>query len=66
VFVLATVVLVWFGLSEYPTYARAMAKNGSLTAYIAAATNMGLYLSVIVSAAVAPFCRSRSAILPSD
>lgn len=52
-FVLGTLALVWCGLSEYPSYARAMAKNGSLTAYVSAATNLSLYLSVILSVPVA-------------
>jgi hypothetical protein len=35
------------GILSYPSYERAIAKNGSLTAYIAWASNMGLYLSLL-------------------
>ena len=37
--------LVWNALASYPSYQRAIAKNGSLTAYVASATNISLYLS---------------------
>lgn len=43
--VLGAIALVLFGLSEYPSYQRAIARNGSLTAYISAATNLSLYLA---------------------
>lgn len=48
-FLTITVALVLYSLSGYPTYQRAMAKNGSLTAYISAGSNLALYLSTIVS-----------------
>lgn len=48
-FVFGTMGLVWFGLLQYPSYARAMAKNGSLTAYVSAAANLSLYLSIYLS-----------------
>ena len=35
-----------FSILSYPSYERAIRKNGSLTAYIAGASNVGLYLSV--------------------
>jgi hypothetical protein len=47
-FALGAVALVLYALSEYPSYQRAMAKNGSLMAYASAATNVSLYLSSIL------------------
>jgi hypothetical protein len=52
-FVFGAMALVWYGLSQYPSYARAMAKNGSLTTYVSAATNMSLYLSVVLGVPLA-------------
>jgi len=34
---------------QYPTLDRAIAKNGSITAYVAAACNNGLYLSILMA-----------------
>lgn len=41
-----------FAILQYPTIKNALAKNGSWTAYIASALNLGLYGSIIVSAIV--------------
>lgn len=43
------IVLVLWALWEYPSYQRAMSKNGSLTAYVSAAANLSLYLSAASS-----------------
>lgn len=39
--------LVWFLLASYPSYERAMGKNGSLTAYVSSASNMALVGALI-------------------
>lgn len=39
--------LVWFSLASYPSYERAMGKNGSLTAYVSSASNMALVGALI-------------------
>lgn len=41
--------LLLYSLSQYPSLKRAISKNGSITAYAAAACNIGLYLSIILS-----------------
>lgn len=42
------ILLVLGMLSDFPTYERAVAKNGSLFAYLAAATNLSLYLASLL------------------
>lgn len=44
-----TILLFIFAISQYPSIQKALSKNGSWTAYIAGAMNMGLYLSVVIS-----------------
>lgn len=44
-----TIALVLWSLAEYPSYQKAMSKNGSLTAYVSAAANVSLYLSALGS-----------------
>jgi len=44
-----SILLCFNAIHGYPTIKKALAKNGSWTAYIAGSMNMGLYLSVIVS-----------------
>ncbi len=58
--VCGAVAFVLCALGEYPSYPRAIAKNGSLIAYMAAATNLGLYLSVIVTTVSSPLRRTAS------
>lgn len=48
----STVALVLFALCQYPSYQRAMMKNGSLTAYVSSGLNLGLYLATISSYAM--------------
>lgn len=40
--------LVYSALSGYESYQRALSKNGSLTAYVSAASNLGLFLSAVL------------------
>ena len=51
VFVSGAVALVLHALSQYPSYVRAVAKNGALAACLPAATNLGLDLSAVVGVA---------------
>lgn len=39
--------LVWMSLASFPSYERAMGKNGSLTAYVSSASNMSLVGALI-------------------
>ncbi len=55
--VVGTIALVLWSIGEFPTYQRAMAKNGSLTAYVAAATNLSLYVATLLTVAGSPMCR---------
>ncbi len=48
-FALCTISIFLFLITRYPSVAKALSKNGSLWAYIAASTNIGLYFSVILS-----------------
>ena len=48
-FVLSFALLLLFSLRQYPSLERAISKNGSITAYVAGACNMGLYLSIVLS-----------------
>ncbi len=48
--VMLSMLLAAFQISQYPTVQKALSKNGSWTAYIAGAMNIGLYFSVLVSA----------------
>lgn len=48
-FVLCSMGLIFNVLWQYPSYERAMSKNGSLTAYVSAACNMGIYLSIVLA-----------------
>jgi len=43
----STVILAWI-LTRYPSFHRAIQANGSITAYVVGASNIGLYLSVIL------------------
>lgn len=49
--------LVWHALNQYPTYQRAMSKNGSLTAYVSSAMNIGLYLVSLAALVFTPLWR---------
>jgi hypothetical protein len=48
-FVLCFVLVLVLSLRQYPSLDRAISKNGSITAYVAGAWNMGLYLSILSS-----------------
>lgn len=45
----AGVVLFWMLYGSYESHARAIAKNGSLTAYVSASSNLGLFLACVVA-----------------
>jgi hypothetical protein len=49
--------LTWWALAQSASYSRAMAENGSLTAYIAAAISISLYLSAAGSLLATPLWR---------
>ncbi len=55
---LAVALLVW-AVGSYPSIERALRKNGSWTAYIAASSNAGLTLSAILSLGFALLYRPR-------
>lgn len=57
--------LVLLGLWEFPTYQRAIAKNGSLTAYVAAGLSLGLLLATIFGIVVTPVWRGLVRLLRS-
>ena len=46
------VLFLGWSLGLHPSLARAISKNGSITAYVAAACSLGLYLSILVSLVV--------------
>lgn len=48
--------IFWITLAEYPSLARAISKNGSITAYVCVSLNMALYVSVILLAIASPIC----------
>jgi hypothetical protein len=47
-YIVGTWLLVGYALSQYPSYHRAMQKNGSLTAYVSAASNLSLFASCVL------------------
>lgn len=47
-YLLGTVFLVYWALSDYESYHRAIMKNGSLTAYVSAGSNLALFLTAVV------------------
>lgn len=49
--------LVTYALSMYPSYDRAMSKNGSFTAYVASALNIAYYLTTCLALALTPLAR---------
>ena len=51
-FVLCFAVVLVLNLLQYPSLDRAIAKNGSITAYVAGACNIGLYLSILLASVV--------------
>jgi hypothetical protein len=55
--------LLWLALSAYPDLDQAIARNGSLTAYASAATNMSLYLSSFLAVGLASLYRAASAVV---
>jgi hypothetical protein len=50
VWIVAAGLLFWWSVSDYPTWDRAIGKNGSIQAYILPSFNVGLVLSSIVCA----------------
>lgn len=48
-FVSSFAILLAYSLLQYPSLERAIGKNGSITAYVAWAVNIGLYLSIVLS-----------------
>lgn len=44
----STPALVWVSLASYPSYERAMGKNGSLTAYVSSASNLALVGALLI------------------
>jgi len=46
-YLLGTVFLVYWAISSYESYARAIAKNGSLAAYLSAGSNLSLFLTAV-------------------
>ncbi|MGC1273035.1 MAG: hypothetical protein WBC44_04965 [Planctomycetaceae bacterium] len=48
IWVIAAGLLCFWNLSEYPTWSRAMAKNGSFQAYALSALNVGLLFATVV------------------
>jgi len=48
-FGLSFVVVLVLSLRQYPSLDRAIRKNGSITAYVAGACNIGLYLSIVLA-----------------
>lgn len=53
---LAAALCVW-SLSQYPSYARAMSKNGSLHTYVYSSLNFAMYPSVLLLLVATPFFR---------
>ena len=47
VYIVASVALFAWGLSSFPSLEKAIAKNGSISAYAYCATNLGMYVSVL-------------------
>jgi hypothetical protein len=45
---IGTVLLVRWALSDFDSYARAIGKNGSLTAYVSAASNLSLFATSVL------------------
>lgn len=58
VFGLLSAGLVAWSLAQFPSYSRAMSKNGSIAAYVAASMNMSLWLSVLPLAGLTPLIRA--------
>jgi hypothetical protein len=50
-FLAAAVILCIVSINSYPSYERAIRKNGSLAAYVLFACNAGLYVSVVLAVA---------------
>jgi hypothetical protein len=48
VYIVASVVLFAWSLLSYPSLAKAVSKNGSISAYAFCAANLGMYLSVLL------------------
>jgi hypothetical protein len=48
----ASIFLFVYAVAQYPTLQKALSKNGSWTAYIAGALNLGLYVSVFLTALI--------------
>jgi glucan phosphoethanolaminetransferase (alkaline phosphatase superfamily) len=48
-FGLCFVIVLVLSILQYPSLDRAIRKNGSITAYIAASCNVGLYLSIVLA-----------------
>lgn len=44
----------WYSVASFPSYANAITKNGSLTAYVCLSMNLGLYVSTILLMIAAP------------
>jgi hypothetical protein len=56
--VLGVILLTCYAVLQYPSYQRAMAKNGSLTAYVSSAINISLYLAALGSFLMTPTFRA--------
>jgi len=56
-FVISAVVICIVTINSYPSFDRAIRKNGSLFAYIFSSINLGLYCAVVLSAIIQPLCR---------
>lgn len=52
-FALCAIGIFLFSITRYPSIEKALSKNGSWWAYIAASINIGLYLSIILSITIA-------------
>ncbi len=48
-YAIAAAVLFWTAYGSYESHARAISKNGSLTAYVSASSNLGLFLACMTA-----------------
>lgn len=55
---LLTAALVTWSIASFPSYDRALAKNGSLTAYVSGALNVSLYVVTGLSLGLVPLSRA--------
>jgi hypothetical protein len=64
VWLAASAILLFWALQSYPNLERALAKNGSWTAYILSSLLLGMYAATVISAIVTPSIRLKFSTRP--